>query len=127
MYFGYGEEETRYLKGKCKKLSSVMDKVGHIKREVDRNLFSSVVRHIAGQQISTKAQATVWQRINDDPGDVNAGSVIGAGIDKSGSFGMSFRKAEYIFDFACKVKNGEFDLEAIREKSDEETIAALSH
>lgn len=30
-----------------------------------KGLFSSFVHHIIGQQISTKAQQTIWQRMND--------------------------------------------------------------
>ena len=36
------------------------------------------------------------------------------------------RKAEYILDFARKVKSGEFDLDAVWKKSDDEVIAELS-
>ena len=38
---------------------------------------------------------------------------------------MTFRKAEYITDFAQKVHTGAFDLEGIWQKSDEEAIQAL--
>ena len=59
MYFQYGDKETEYLKKKDKVLGAVIEKIGHIEREVDRDLFSSVIHHIIGQQISTKAQATI--------------------------------------------------------------------
>ena len=39
---------------------------------------------------------------------------------------MTFRKAEYITDFAQKVQNGKFDLEEIWQKPDEEVIRELS-
>lgn len=63
MYFQYGDKEIEYLKSKDKKLAEVIDKVGHIDRTVDTDLFSSVVHHIIGQQISTKAQQTIWLRV----------------------------------------------------------------
>lgn len=66
MYFEYGEKEILYLKSKDKKLAEVIEKIGLIKRETDADLFSSVIHHIIGQQISTKAQATIWQRMQDD-------------------------------------------------------------
>ena len=59
MYFEYGENEITYLRNKDKKLSEVIDQIGMIEREVDTDLFSAVVHHIIGQQISTKAQATI--------------------------------------------------------------------
>ena len=62
MYFTYGETEVSYLRQKDKRLCEVIDRIGHIDRAVDLDLFSSVAHHIIGQQISTKAQATIWQR-----------------------------------------------------------------
>lgn len=126
MCFQYGEKEIEYLKQKDKRLAEVIDKVGKIEREVDTDLFSSVVHHIVGQQISTKAQATIWQRMNDNFGVVNADTIIAAGIDQLQSMGMTFKKAEYITNFAGKVKDGNFDLEGIWDKPDDEVIAELS-
>ncbi len=58
-FFVYGTTETDYLKKKDKRLAEVIERVGHIYRPVDPDLFSSVVRHIIGQQISTKTQRTI--------------------------------------------------------------------
>ena len=52
MYFEYGPKEIDYLKSRDKKLAAVIDRVGHIEREVDTDMFSAVVHHIVGQQIS---------------------------------------------------------------------------
>ena len=126
MYFLYDESAIEYLKQKDKRLAEVIDKIGKIEREVDSDLFSSVVHHIIGQQISTKAQATIWQRMQDDFGVVNADAILAAGTDRLQSFGMTFKKAEYITDFAVKVKSGTFDLQGIWNKSDDEVITELS-
>lgn len=126
MYFSYGEAELAYLRKKDKRLCEVIDKVGHIERRVDADLFLSVVHHIVGQQISSKAQATIWQRMQDTLGEVNAKSIQSAGVPKLQAFGMTFRKAEYITDFAQKVERGEFDLAAVEEMPDAEAIGALS-
>lgn len=125
MYFEYDDEALRYLKSKDNTLGEIIDKIGHINREVDTDLFSAVVHHIIGQQISTKAQATIWQRINESLGVLNADSIIDAGTEKLQSFGMTFRKAEYITDFAVKIKNGEFDLDGIWHKSDKDATEEL--
>ena len=63
MFFAYGEKEITYLKQKDKRLAEIIDKIGMIEREVDTDLFSAVIHHIIGQQISTKAQATIWKRM----------------------------------------------------------------
>ena len=126
MYFSYGEAELNYLRKKDKRLCAVIDRIGHIDRTVDTDLFSSVVHHIVGQQISTKAQATVWGRMQDALGEVNAETILAAGVPKLQSLGMTFRKADYIRDFAGKVHSGEFDLDAVCHMSDEDAIRALS-
>lgn len=126
MYFEYGEDEITYLRNKDKKLAEVIDRIGMIEREVDTDLFSSVVHHIIGQQISTKAQATIWQRMKDALGEVNAETILAADISELQSLGMTFRKAEYIKDFAGKVHEGVFNLEAIAHMPDEEAIKELA-
>lgn len=126
MNFEYGEQELDYLRRKDKRLCEVIDRIGHIDRAVDTDLFSSVVHHIIGQQISTRAQATIWQRIQDTLGAVNAETILSADVPKLQSLGMTFRKAEYITDFAAKVHSGAFDLEGIWQRSDEEAIRELS-
>ncbi len=72
MYFQYGEAETGYLSRRDERMAAVIAQVGHIEREVDADLFSAVVHHIVGQQISTKAQATIWKRMRDELGTVDA-------------------------------------------------------
>ena len=82
MYFEYGEKELSYLRQKDKRLCEVIDRIGPIERTVDTDLFSSVVHHIIGQQISTKAQATIWQRMQVVLGEVNAETILAAGVPK---------------------------------------------
>ena len=126
MFFEYGETELSYLRQKDKRLCEVIDRIGHIDRAVDADLFSSVVHHIIGQQISTKAQATIWQRMQDALGDVNAETILESGVSQLQSLGMTFRKAEYITDFAEKVHTGAFDLDAVEHMSDADAIHELS-
>lgn len=124
--FAYGERELSYLRQKDKRLGAVMDRIGHIDRAVDPDLFSSVVHHIIGQQISTKAQATIWQRIHDTLGSINAETILKAGVPALQALGMTFRKAEYITDFAEKIHTGAFRLDEVARMNDEDAIRALS-
>lgn len=126
MYFEYGEKEIEYLKSKDKKLAEVIDRIGHIDRVVDEDLFSAVVHHIIGQQISTKAQESIWNRMKGELGEVNADTLLALGRDRLQQFGTTFRKTDYILDFARKVKSGDFNLESMHAMSDEEVIRQLS-
>ena len=126
MVFAYGEAELAWLRKKDKRLGEVIDRIGHVDRTVDPDLFSSVIHHIIGQQISMKAQATIWQRMQDALGAVSAETILAAGVPELQSLGMTFRKAEYIADFAEKVHTGAFDLDAVAHMGDADAIRALS-
>ncbi len=126
LYFEYGDKETEYLKSRDNKLGAVIDNIGHIYRETDDDLFSSVIHHIIGQQISSKAQHTVWNRLKEQTGDINAERIAGAEISTLQSCGMTFRKAEYIKEFAEKVRSGSFDLNEIYMLPDDKAIQKLT-
>ena len=126
MYFAYGTKETDYLSRKDKRLAAAIAQIGPIEREVDTDLFAAVVHHIIGQQISMKAQATIWQRMRDALGTVDAEHLLAAWVPQLQQLGMTFRKAEYITDFSQKIHDGTFDLQAVWQMPDDEAIRALS-
>lgn len=64
--------------------------------------------------------------MNDELGEINADTILSLGRDRLQQFGTTFRKADYILDFARKVNSGEFDLAGICDKTDEEAISELS-
>lgn len=125
-YFLYGEKEITYLKSKDKKLAAIIEQVGHIERAVDNDLFSSVVHHIIGQQISTKAHKSIWAKLNTELGVISPNTILTCGRDRLQAFGTTWKKVDYILDFAQKVQSGQFDIEALNTMTDEEAIAALS-
>ena len=49
--------------------------------------------------------------MQDALGTVNAETILAAGVPKLQALGMTFRKAEYITDFAERVHSGAFDPE----------------
>lgn len=126
MYFVYGEKETEYLKSKDKKLGEAIDKIGHIYRECDDDLFTSIVKQIVGQQISAAAFKTVWNRVAEKLGVINAEAICGITDDELQSCGLSYRKVSYIKDFAQKVNCGEFCVEKLEYMSDDEVVKELS-
>ncbi len=126
MYFDYVEKEIEYLKSKDKKLAAAIERIGHINREVDDDLFSSVIHHIIGQQISTAAQETVWKRLSGKIGAVNEKNILALDKDELQSVGITYKKADYILDFAQKVKDGSFDICALEDMADDEVMKELS-
>ncbi len=126
MYFEYGDKELAYLSKKDKKLGQAIQQIGMIQRRLDEDLFSSVIHHIIGQQISIAAQTTVWKRMQALLVEVSAKSIAGAEIEALQKCGITFRKAEYIKSFSESVLNNEIILEELHAKSDAEVIKILS-
>lgn len=126
MFFVYGEKELSYLRDRDKRLGNAIDRIGHIERAVDSDLFSSVVHHIVGQQISTAAQATLWKRLRERLGSVTADAILALGREELQAVGMTFRKADYILDFAGRVQSGAFDIAGLDGLTDAEVIRELS-
>ena len=125
-YFEYDTDAVDYLKAKDKKLGAAIDAVGVVRREMDEDdLFSAIVHQIIGQQISTAAQATIWNRMRERLGEVTPSAVCAAAEEELQSCGITFTKARYIKSCAEKVASGQFDLDAVREMDDAEAIAAL--
>lgn len=59
-------------------------------------------------------------------GTITLETIMAAGKNKIQSFGMTFKKADDILNFANKVKNNEIDLDSFATKSDHEIINELS-
>lgn len=123
--FPYGTQELAHLRAKDRKLGAAIDRIGHVHREMDPDLFSSVIHHIIGQQVSMAAQRTVWERLRQAVGTVTAQSIYAMDREQLQSLGMTYRKADYILDFAEKVHSGAFDLEKLYTMEDEEVKASL--
>lgn len=125
MYYHYTSTEIDYLKKKDKKLGQVIEQLGHLQRPVHPDLFSSLVHHIVGQQISAKAVTTIWNRMLDTIGQITYTSILSLTIEELQAFGITFKKANYIHSLALKVQNEELNLDAIYTMSDEEAIQTL--
>ena len=126
MNFYYDEEAIRYLKAKDPILADIIDRIGPIERPIDADLFSALVNNIVGQQISMKAQETVWKRMLAAFGAITPENLFRASVEEIQQCGLSTRKATYIREAAEKVLSGEFDLEELKDMSDEAVIAELS-
>ena len=124
-YFIYGEKEINYLRGKDKKLCAAIDRMGIIKREVNPDLFSALIESVVGQQISSKAAATVRNRLDELTG-LQAEKIQAMTTEEIKSCGMSMRKAGYIKGIADAAVNKTIDFDTLKEKPDHEIINRLT-
>lgn len=87
--------------------------------------YATLLRIIVGQQLSTKAAASIWQRL-DDAGTTRDPSIFLAQSDqKLRSYGLSRQKIAYGRGLAEAIDTGAVNLDAMRRMSDDDAIAAL--
>ena len=97
-----------------------------VKRRVIPDLFAALVHSIIGQQISTKAHESIWQKTVGKFGDVTPSNILSATPEELQSVGLSFRKVDYIRSAAEKIVSGEFDINALYDMTDNEVCNRLS-
>lgn len=124
-YFVYGAQETEYLCRRDRVLGDAIRRIGPVQRAVEPDLFCSLVNSIVGQQISTKAQATVWRRFQQALGCITPESIDRCTPEQLQALGISLRKAGYIKNAARRILQGELDLKALELLSDEQVQRAL--
>jgi len=88
--------------------------------------FPSLVRVIAGQQISTKAAATIYGRLAAlMPDGVAPEAMLALTDEQFRQAGMSRQKITYLRDLAAKVVSGDLPVHSLHELTDEEVIEAI--
>lgn len=124
-YYKYGQKEIDYLKSRDRKLGQVIDELGFIKREVNPDVFDSLVTSIIGQQISTKAAVTVTERLKEMVGEVSAETLYNTRVEDIQECGMTMRKAGYIKGIAEAAIDDKVDFDGLHRLSDEEIVKEL--
>ena len=124
--FPYGERETAHLAKRDPALGKAIEQIGCIEREIEPDLVAALIRSVIGQQISSKAAATVRRRLRDMLGEIKAEHIAAMPVEAIQSCGMSMRKAGYIKGIAKAALDGRLDTRAIARMDDAGVIAALS-
>jgi DNA-3-methyladenine glycosylase II len=126
------DEASEYLRGQDPVLRGLIDAQGPIDPETDRrgsrpDAYIALARAIVGQQVSTKAAASIWAKFEEAlGGDPSPETVVAADVSVLRGAGLSGAKASYVKDLAEKVTSGELDLDRIAELADEDVIADLT-
>lgn len=125
-YFAYGHREIDWLTSRDPVLGAAMEEIGPVRRAVIPDLFMALVNSIVGQQISTKAHATIWERMRERFTPLTPKTVGEAPVEELQGCGISMRKALYIKEAADAALNGGLDLARLRTLPDEDVCARLS-
>jgi DNA-3-methyladenine glycosylase II len=119
-------KQIEHLK-KDKALKKVIDTVGVIKPRKENDLYFMLLRAIAGQQLSVKAAATIWDRFLKlfKNGYPHPEQVLKLKDDKMRGVGFSYQKASYVKNIAKFSLDETLDYDILKKKNDEELIEYL--
>jgi DNA-3-methyladenine glycosylase II len=124
--FSYGRDEVEYLRKRDRELARVIDEIGPIERKVIPDPFTALVHTIVAQQISSRAAAAIWNRLQEQLGGIRPEMIAAASVEELRRCGLSGRKAGYIRDIGEAVARGELDLAELRTLSDDDVIRRLT-
>ena len=99
-----------------------------LKRERPGDAYGALLRSIVGQQLSTKAAATIYGRMLELFGGhaPSPKQLLAVDPDKIRAAGLSRPKISYLRDLADHIEKGELELEHLDELPDEEVIEQLT-
>jgi DNA-3-methyladenine glycosylase II len=124
--------DDRALMRADKVLKRVMEERGPIDPAIDRrgsrpDPFEAVARAIVGQQLSTKAARSIWQKLLAQfDGETPApDALLRKRKPTLRKAGLSNAKVEFLRDLAQRVKDGRLDFDQIKDLPDEDIIAEL--
>ena len=127
------ERGTRHLRRKDPVMRELIKRVGKLDLEARRrgrpaDAYGALVRSIVGQQLSTKAARTIYERMTQlfDGGTPTPRQLLDADPDAIRAAGLSRPKIAYLRSLAEHVLSGELELDRLDQLSDDEIVAELT-
>src|SRR5262245_35790674 len=115
-----------------KVLRRVMEERGPIDPAIDRrgsrpDPWEALARAIVGQQLSTRAASSIWQKLQGLFGGQTPDpeTLLRKRPQTLRKAGLSNAKVEFLRDLAARVKDGRLDLKRLRKLPDEDVVAEL--
>src|SRR4051795_9975692 len=120
------DEADEHLRSVDHVMKGLIDEQGPIDPEIDRrgsrpNPYEALARAIVGQQLSTKAARSIWERLVEILGGTfpqpsgllaeDAETIRGAGLSRS--------KVNFLRDLAKRLEDGRLDLQRLVQLPDE--------
>lgn len=117
-----------YLRARDPVLREVIERVGVFALKTEPHVFTSLVRAIVSQQISTGAARSIYRKLCERVGGENRLLEELALMDPADlrAVGVSAQKAGYLRDLAEKVGSGTVTVQNIQTLSNDEIIAQLT-
>jgi DNA-3-methyladenine glycosylase II len=127
------EKGTRHLRRKDPVMRELIKRLGKLDLEARRrgrpaDAYGALLRSIVGQQLSTKAARSIYDRVTALFGGrtPKPEELLAVDPETLRGAGLSRAKVAYMRDLADHVLSGELELDRLNELSDEEIIAELT-
>lgn len=124
--FAIDSEPVRCLHLRDHRLARLIDLVGDVAVDLRGTPFSALVRSIVGQQLSGKAAASIWARLQSVCGEVSPAGLERLDDDALRAAGLSGPKVAYLRDLTSRTMSGDLHLETLPSMSDEQLTQCLT-
>src|SRR5918992_232475 len=122
----------RHLRSVDPVMRGLIDDRGPIDPATDRrgsrpDAYEALARAIVGQQLSTKAAGSIWERLVDrlDGSFPQPAQLLAADPQSLREAGLSWSKVGFLRDLAERLENGSLDLGRLAKLPDEDVVAEL--
>ncbi len=120
-------EQLTELAGRDPQVKAALDTVGFPPERVRDQSFGIFLRVIVGQQLSVKAAATIFERVEAlVNGNLKPDAFDGIDDDALRTAGLSKQKIAYLRSLCDTVRDGTLDIKKLPTQSDEDAVAAIT-
>jgi DNA-3-methyladenine glycosylase II len=105
-------------------IARALGEAGYPERRDSAPGYTTLLRTIVGQQVSIKAAASMWAKLEAGVGHLSPANILAASQETLRAAGLSRQKMSYARSLAEEVLSGRLDLDALDDE-DEAAIAQL--
>lgn len=130
MRFKFDDKILLSIASKDETVGKLFSLIGDVEIEIRHNYFEALMMSIIGQQLSSKAAATIKNRVRSlcatVDNEITPKTLNSLSFEQLRVAGVSKAKVSYIYDLADKVDNGNLSFDQILDKDNHEIIKALT-
>ena len=121
----YWAQACQHLVKKDRVMRRLIPQIGSEALASRGDPFITLARSIVGQQVSVKAAASIWKRLEALPVAMTPEQLLLLKVDDMRSAGLSARKVDYLVDLALHFTENRLHMDEWAQMSDEVIIAEL--
>jgi DNA-3-methyladenine glycosylase II len=119
------KEALDALAGREPRIAAALARAGYPEPRISERGYITLLRAIVGQQVSIKAAASMWSKLQAAVGErVEPAAILAAGDEALRGAGLSRQKASYARSLAEEVVSGRLDFDNLP-ADDDEAVAEL--